>query len=927
MKKQIIFLFLVCTILVAGCREALTSEEGLAEGIDNAPTDTRIRNISAMSMKAVPGRVIIKVNEETIENMQFSSGDIVLMGSVPSLMKQTLSNLRVSQMSRLFPYAGKYEQRTRKAGLHRWFVVEFDKNTPVLQAAQSFDNLPGIEIIEADYPIRCADARVKFGMPVFGFQTASNDAPAQRETKPYFNDPMLGAQWHYNNLGNVLFSTVGADVNLYKAWAVTTGSPDVIISVVDGGIDINHEDLKESIYINEKERTGTPNVDDDNNGVIDDIYGYNYALENNIITPDEHGTHVAGTVAARNNNGIGVCGVAGGNGDKNSGVRLISCQIFDGKRQGVAARAIKQGADMGAIISQNSWGYDIPLPDMPTHLKDAIDYFIENAGCDEKGEQRANSKMKGGVVIFAAGNEDKDDYFYPAAYEKVISVSAMSINFTKASYTNRGDWVTLMAPGGDIVRFGNEAGVLSTVPKTEKTPTGYKFLQGTSMACPHVSGIASLIVSKNGGKGYTNKQLVKALTSSYLPENIDDHNPEFAGRLGRGYIDAAGVFDLDHGKAPETPSLSLVHTDFTSLEISWKPSKDEDDGQAMFYHIYIKEGAAIGSEDLSSIKPLRINGMLKDMQKAMTYTLRHLKHTTTYGIAIIAEDRWQNRSKPSFLKVATLTNKAPVLNLNTQEKIKVSIIKNARVMVKYSDPDGHAVKYTVEGQTAGVSYVENEKGTIEFTIRPVLPVGVYTFKITATDELNSSSTMDVHFEVCEFAVPKVVAPFSKMIAGLDEPKREIPLKGVFSYDSELKVTLTAVSGNSSIATASVKDNHTLVVTPISEGECSIRVTLSDNIHNPVTTSFIVKIVKRIEDPVYMLYPLPVVDNLNILVNSKVASPVCVVLTPQGEEVLRVSATPDKQGLVTLDVREIVPGSYIFALESSNYKTFKKPFVK
>ena len=217
------------------------------------------------------------------------------------------------------------------------------------------------------------------------------------------------------------------------------------------------------------------------------------------IEPDDggHGTHVAGTVAARNNNGKGVAGIAGGDGSADSGVRLLSCQIFRNKdEQGDAAAAIKYAADNGAVICQNSWGYSSTagVTSMPQLLKEAVDYFIKMAGCDANGNQRPDSPMKGGVVMFAAGNENKEFSAYPACYAPTVSVAAMAWDFSKASYSNYAKWVTITAPGGDQDRFGTEAGVLSTVPK-KKVASGYAYFQGTSMACPHVSGIAALIAS------------------------------------------------------------------------------------------------------------------------------------------------------------------------------------------------------------------------------------------------------------------------------------------------------------------------------------------------------------------------------------------------------------------------------------------------
>lgn len=203
------------------------------------------------------------------------------------------------------------------------------------------------------------------------------------------------------------------------------------MAVIDGGIDYRHEDLTGNVG-NPAELFGEPGVDDDGNGYIDDIYGWNFINGTNQIEADDHGTHVAGTIGAENNNGVGVCGIAGGHGG-NTGVWLLSCQLFgtiDGREVSASfPEMIKYAADAGAVIAQNSWGYE-NITYLPRADQEAIDYFIQYAGVDERGEQ--TGPMKGGVVIFAAGNENKDYRTYPAAYEKVVSVAAYAPDYKKA---------------------------------------------------------------------------------------------------------------------------------------------------------------------------------------------------------------------------------------------------------------------------------------------------------------------------------------------------------------------------------------------------------------------------------------------------------------------------------------------------------------
>jgi len=358
----------------------------------------------------------------------------------------------------------------------------------------------------------------------------ASDAP--RAAAAPFDDPLFAQQWMLYNDGSVNAQAVaGADINVIPAWKVSTGSPEVIVAVMDEGVQYTHPDLSDNMWSGKGRNfcTGT-------GGVADISWG------------EGHGTHVAGTIAAVSNNGIGVCGVAGGDGTGN-GARIMSCQIFhptnalrDASSSSIAA-AYKYSADNGAVISQNSWGYpagtfksEEEWIEEDDGIKSAIDYFIEHAGLDDDGNQVG--PMKGGIVIFAAGNEYSGLPSFPGAYEPCVNVSSISCNFNPAWYTNYGSSVDIAAPGGgewsSLIEFDYNQGFnLSTIPtdlangqqfsytnaygNTEVTKIdyvaakGYGYMQGTSMACPHVSGVAALVVSANGRPGFTNEDCKRIL--------------------------------------------------------------------------------------------------------------------------------------------------------------------------------------------------------------------------------------------------------------------------------------------------------------------------------------------------------------------------------------------------------------------------------
>lgn len=260
-----------------------------------------------------------------------------------------------TECRRTFPYAGKFEKRTRAEGLHRWYDLYLDPESAVVKSSD-ISSFEGVEIVEY---------RPEIDMDNGGkVISVSAQDKSVRNADAFFDDPMYPNQWHYKNTGvnhqgiTVSSFVKGCDINVEPVWKRGfTGDSDVIVSVVDGGIDYTHEDLADNMWVNQTELNGKDGVDDDNNGYVDDIYGYNFLRSSSNIEFDQHGTHVAGTIAAVNNNGIGVCGIAGGNAAKGEkGVRVMSCQVIYGQ-SAVAVdhygEAIKYGADNGRALKKS----------------------------------------------------------------------------------------------------------------------------------------------------------------------------------------------------------------------------------------------------------------------------------------------------------------------------------------------------------------------------------------------------------------------------------------------------------------------------------------------------------------------------------------------------------------------------------------------
>ena len=498
------------------------------------------------SAEIVPGWIRIKLADDSeplrtgiFTRGGFDSGDVRL--------DELAAGLGATEIRRVFRDGGRFEERHRRYGLHLWYDIRIADEVPVSRARAEMVSLPGVDVVEPVYRVRLAEAHVVSDISDRLYRPFS-EGEARPEPAP-FNDPELSRQWHYNNDGSIEGSVAGADINLFKAWReIGAGRPEVVVAVIDGGIQYDHPDLAANMWTNEAEMNGTPGVDDDGNGYVDDIYGWNYYTDSGTITQHFHGTHVAGTVAAVNNNGIGVCGVAGGTG-VGDGVRLMSCQNYDTDANGQEVGSVTEesfiyAADNGAVIAQCSWGYN--GIETPLSMQRAIQYFIREAGTDENGVQ--TGPMKGGVVCFSAGNSSYSHVGNPGDMEEVVGVTAMGPDYKKAGYSNYGSAADLFAPGGtSSANPEDPKQVYSTYING-----GYAYLWGTSMACPHVSGVAALIVSYYGvdTPGFTAERCREILLRSFRPVGEYVAGEPYADGLGAGLVDASLILLENPGIKP-----------------------------------------------------------------------------------------------------------------------------------------------------------------------------------------------------------------------------------------------------------------------------------------------------------------------------------------------------------------------------------------
>ena len=457
-----------------------------------------------------------------------------------------LSIDNIVSVARVFPDVSGEEESAAAFGLDKWYEVTIEDDADITDIAYRVSLEDFVDKVQYNTIAVKASDGITYaysGSPVV--TKAGVDSP--------FTDPLLPDQWHYNNIGDKSVASSayeGADINVKDAWKLTTGDPSIIVAVLDEGVKYTHPDLAGNMWTNNAELNGKPGVDDDGNGYVDDIYGYNF-ISDGPITWDQpgdsgHGTHIAGTIAAINNNGLGVSGIAGGSG-KGDGVRIMSCQTSDGSQGGTASessKAIRYAADNGASIIQCSWGYRPGVVPNDGYYErefsiqlDALRYFQS---------KRNNDVLDGGIAVFASGNDGLNYASYPGAYRDIICVSAFGPDYLPTYYTNYGPGCNIIAPGGEayLSPWTMKSLVLSTLcSETSDGKSDYGYMQGTSMACPHVSGIVALglAYAKKLGKKFSVKEFRDMLVTSAN---------EFDSRLkgSKSYDSRSGQPSLDLSK-------------------------------------------------------------------------------------------------------------------------------------------------------------------------------------------------------------------------------------------------------------------------------------------------------------------------------------------------------------------------------------------
>ena len=559
MIRKIVSALFAAAVLFSACSRA---DEGLLTGAQE-------------EVKTAYATKVVNTPEEADENsllvvLEESAAQTLAQGGTDEALAALCEEVGVRKIERLFVSDN---ELARSKGLHRWYLISFDgpKNPQLM--AQNFAELSAVSYVQFNTKVyrNYVSEGTSYHYTPKGF--GDFNVP--------FNDPLLSDQWHYINncdLSVAQTSRQGADVNVKDAWRLCAGDPDIIVAICDEGVKYNHPDLAANMWVNEDEIPGN-GIDDDNNGYVDDIHGWNFLSTEDypkVISWGEtgdrgHGTHVAGTVAAVNNNGIGVGGVAGGSG-KGDGVKLMSCQVFSGNSSAtIAARAkaYEYAANNGACIIQCSFG--LPGGNVTSDAVFDVAYNVERAGIVYFVNYRqAYSPVDRNFAIYATGNDGYHLAGYPAAHRDVIGVSSFGPDFLPAAYTNYGPGTNISAPGGDasinMTAESDRATILSTVPSDSPAyDTDYGYMQGTSMACPHVSGVVALglTYAKKLGKNFTYDEFLAMIyasvnnldyyieTSKKKSNGMDFDLTKYWQAMGTGAIDTWRLYMQIEG----TPSL------------------------------------------------------------------------------------------------------------------------------------------------------------------------------------------------------------------------------------------------------------------------------------------------------------------------------------------------------------------------------------
>ena len=629
----------------------------------------------------IPGSVYVEFSDKMADSI--TSGEMVF--SVPGI--------GMKSCRRMFEENPEFSRRYHEAGLDKWYVVEFDESVPSTKASSDISRLDGV--VSVAYPHRMS--RSSASIP--------------------FNDPYSYRQWSLSSDGRLNRSlgtsdfAEGCDINVVPVWTeYTAGRSDVIVAVMDGGINPNHEDLS---------------------GVV---LPFGEGGSKDFVTnsfrpvPDDHGCNVAGIIGAVSNNGLGISGIAGGS-DGSGGVRIMSCTIVDGDDWATdesVCSAFVWAADNGAVICNNSWNYVYDTePEARddqkrfltsrSPLKKAIDYFIDYAGLDAEGNQ--TGPVAGGTVVFSAGN-DSFAYSVPASYERVIAVASHGPDYAFATYSNYGDWVDIIAPGGDDPgRYPYRVGYRYIIgPALENN--AYVSMAGTSQAAPHVTGVAALLASYFGGPGFTNDVLRERLLKGARDGAI-------SGRMTGPMLDAYGAFKY-------SPDGKIVISTAYSGNFTIKSHENFE----IDYTIDGNNRLQLPVEVESDCPSLSLNATYS---RARITIVGLDADPGEYPVKIVVGKGTEKETSVSFT-LTILENHPPQVNVPLENMVVPASLVSLNLNNAFSDQDQEPLTITMassDSKVATVKVLKNEP------ILEAYSYGMVELTFTATDARGASASQTI----------------------------------------------------------------------------------------------------------------------------------------------------------------------------------------
>ncbi len=937
MNKNI--LLLLCSFAWVACQD-----KDMQSATDNQPS---IENLT----DKVEGMLTIRLSNDVLGHIDNAKNELKLPTGDAEL-DDYLSSIGTVRLYRAFPNAGKNEYRQVEEGLNAWYTVWIDSQRKSLTRALSASK--NSRVISFAEPVR---------MPTLDEYTVVDASfPATRATEDApFDDPLWPGQWDLKNNGNlgngtnaegkqVVSSIAGADINIIPAWKTTTGSADVVVAIVDGGIDIQHEDLKDNLWVNKNEIPGN-GIDDDNNGYIDDVNGYNFVDNSGVIVAHDHGTHVAGTVAARSNNGKGICGIAGGDGSSHSGARLMSCQIFkanpnydpnDPKSRrnlgpssynGIAA-AIVYGANNGALISQNSWGFS-DYSNEPQVVKAAIDYFNKYAG------RYAGALMKGGLMFFSAGNDATELPLYPAANKNVIAVAAYAPDFAATWYTNYGHWVNICAPGGTspyqnkypYINGQPALQILSTLPTTDGR-SRYGYMQGTSMACPHLSGIAALVISKYGGSGFTREELWQRIITGIKPVDINTYNTgKYADKMGLGFTDAAlSLLRPDSHITPSVPRFlpDRFQNDYASLRVAWT-SDDVSNGAVFKYTLYCsRRPITIDNYNRAGTDSFDVQANYLTTPKAFERTLNKLQTGTPYYIAVRSMAA-NGKYSPLVIysgSLSTLVNTAPVITPDKDLTLPIQMAGNdaTEVTFKIDDKEGHTYRYEITNK--GSLYVEETGQLLKIKFfAGTMPLGENKFTLTVTDQYGAVADVNIVINKVKDNPPYPKSPI-KTIAIRKGEIKTIRLSDLLADENPATMVYTLKEVKNSNIKVSLS-GEILNIEGLLLGQSSVSLTATDE--HQQTTNVLLPVLTYMNEGIFSLFPTVTDQTLYVKLGDIINGSVRLIIRNTAgkkakEATYHTTELDQEKRTILLDVSRLLPGKYELSIKN-NDNTYTQTFIK